>query len=149
MTYREIKADLFDYAIKITDKSEYSHTKRIPVHCISADFAMSGGIAVPMAKNYSLRQALKPYCYTEAPDCIFVNKVMNLITKQCVYDLPTYKDLTKSLEICKILCDENQIKYLVMPKIGCGIDRLEWSTVSTIIKNVFKDTDIDILVCYL
>ena len=34
-----------------------------------------------------------------------------------------------------------------MPKIGCGIDGLDWTAVKMIIKQVFKNTDIDILVC--
>lgn len=34
-----------------------------------------------------------------------------------------------------------------MPKIGCGLDKLEWDKVEEIIKETFKDCDIDILVC--
>ena len=42
-----------------------------------------------------------------------------------------------------------QIKRLAMPKIGCGLDKLKWEDVSKIIKDVFSDTDIEIIVCYL
>ena len=38
-------------------------------------------------------------------------------------------------------------KKIAMPVIGCGLDRLEWSKVSEIIKEVFECTDIEILVC--
>jgi Fe-S cluster assembly ATPase SufC len=31
-------------------------------------------------------------------------------------------------------------KVIVMPQIGCGIDRLEWEVVSEIIKGVFSET---------
>ena len=34
-----------------------------------------------------------------------------------------------------------------MPIIGCGLDRLEWSRVSNIIKEIFENDDIEILVC--
>ncbi len=34
-----------------------------------------------------------------------------------------------------------------MPKIGCGLDGLNWDIVRSIIKEVFKDTDIEILIC--
>lgn len=34
-----------------------------------------------------------------------------------------------------------------MPVIGCGLDRLNLTDVSEQIKNVFADTDVDILVC--
>lgn len=147
MIYQEIKDDLFKHLC--TEYDEPTSSKRVGVHCISADFAMSGGIAVPMAKKFSLRNALSCFYNVKSPTCIFVNNVMNLITKDNVWDSPTYKSLTASLVKCREICEEEGIKYLAMPKIGCGIDRLEWFTVKTLIKEVFKDTDIDILVCIL
>ena len=36
-----------------------------------------------------------------------------------------------------------------MPKIGCGLDKLDWNVVITIIKNVFLETTIKIDVYYL
>ena len=43
----------------------------------------------------------------------------------------------------------NGIKKIAMPLIGCGLDRLEWEDVKTIIINTFQDTDIEILICRL
>ena len=43
----------------------------------------------------------------------------------------------------------NKIKYVAMPKIGCGLDRLQWGKVREIINETFKDLDIEILVCYI
>ena len=34
-----------------------------------------------------------------------------------------------------------------MPRIGCGLDGLDWGIVKAIIKDVFEDTDIEILIC--
>lgn len=147
MKFDIITGDLFDYAVNKNSKS-YDGNNRIPVHCISADFAMGGGIAVPMARKYDLRQALKSYM-VEAPACIFTNNVMNLITKNKVWHKPTYTSLKESLFECRRLCEDNNIRYLVMPKIGCGIDGLDWATVKIIIESVFEKTDVDILVCVL
>ena len=36
---------------------------------------------------------------------------------------------------------------IAMPKIGSGLDRLNWQDVEQIIKDVFADTDVEILVC--
>ena len=36
---------------------------------------------------------------------------------------------------------------IAMPKIGCGLDQLNWQDVEGIIREVFADTDIEILVC--
>ena len=40
-------------------------------------------------------------------------------------------------------------KTLAMPKIGCGLDRCSWEDVEQIIKDVFNDTDIKVIVCVL
>ncbi len=44
-------------------------------------------------------------------------------------------------------CEIRGIKKIAMPMIGCGLDKLKWDDVSKIIKDVFKDTDVEILVC--
>ena len=41
------------------------------------------------------------------------------------------------------------IKSQNMPKIGCGLDKLEWSKVEDLIKRTFDDMDIEIVVCEL
>ena len=38
---------------------------------------------------------------------------------------------------------------LIMPKIGCGLDKLTWKNVKNIIKEVFDDTELNIVICYL
>jgi len=42
-----------------------------------------------------------------------------------------------------------EIKKLAMPRIGCGLDKLQWSMVREIIIDIFKDTDCKIVVCKL
>lgn len=43
--------------------------------------------------------------------------------------------------------DDDEPVKLAMPRIGCGLDKLEWSKVKAIIEEVFADTDVEILVC--
>ncbi len=38
------------------------------------------------------------------------------------------------------------ITKLAIPKIGCGLDRLQWNVVEPIIKGVFSDLNIEIIV---
>lgn len=45
------------------------------------------------------------------------------------------------------ICQDNDIKKVAMPIIGCGLDRLKWDKVSKTIKKMFDDMDIEILVC--
>ena len=47
----------------------------------------------------------------------------------------------------KQICLEHNIKKIAMPVIGCGLDRLNWNDVSEQIKNIFVDTEVEILVC--
>ena len=44
-------------------------------------------------------------------------------------------------------CKEHKVTKVAIPVIGCGLDRLEWCKVSEIIKEVFENTDVEILVC--
>jgi len=36
-----------------------------------------------------------------------------------------------------------------MPKIGCGLDKLEWGKVSTMLTEIFEESDVNITVCVL
>lgn len=118
-------------------------------HCISSDYALGAGIAIEFAKRFRLKQQLKVKGTGIYPDCIQIGKVFNLVTKQKYWHKPTYQSLEESLVLMKDLIELRDIKYLAMPKIGCGLDRLQWGRVREIINNIFKDTDIKILICSL
>ena len=72
-----------------------------------------------------------------------------LITKDKYWQKPTYASLSGAVDNMRKCCEAMGIKKLVMPKIGCGLDRLNWGMVKQIIKEKFVETDIDIIVCYL
>ena len=72
--------------------------------------------------------------------------VINLITKERYWHKPTYSSLKASLLSAKKIAIRYDIKYLAMPVIGCGLDRLQWSKVSAMIKEIFADTDVEIVV---
>lgn len=69
-----------------------------------------------------------------------------LITKKRVSHKPTYETLKKSLEAMKSHCLQNGVTDLSMPRIGCGLDGLQWEKVSEMIEEVFIATDIKITV---
>lgn len=124
------------------------------VHCISADFALGAGIAKTFADEHNVRNALYNKYYRDAWDnkgyALFTYTdimVMNLVTKEKYYNKPTYKTLKESLEHLKNQLLDSPIlleKILIMPKIGCGLDRLEWNKVKDIIEEVFKDINVSI-----
>lgn len=145
MLYKEIRKDLFDMP------EDY-----YLAHCISADFGMGKGIVVEFNKRFDMKRKLQAthpdyinqYThYKMCGDCILEGRVFNLITKERYYQKPTYASLLGALNVCKNVCIENDIKKVAMPMIGCGLDRLEWQKVSNMLKNVFDQTDMEIVVC--
>ncbi|MCA1021550.1 macro domain-containing protein [Halobacillus litoralis] len=120
-------------------------------HCISRDAAMGAGIAKEFVKQFpELKQLRKGHQYNEhVGGCMLIDRVFNLITKERYFDKPTYASLEQSLCSLKLLMQSNNVKRLAIPKIGCGLDRLEWNKVKAIIEEVFKDLDVKIVVCYL
>lgn len=125
-------------------------------HCISADFGMGKGIVVEFNKRFDMKRKLQT-CFNGyleefieedyKSDCLMMGRVFNLITKERYWNKPTYSTMHGALEIMRKLAIENDVKKIAMPIIGCGLDKLHWDKVSEIIKEIFKDTDIEILVC--
>jgi hypothetical protein len=117
---------------------------------------MGKGIVIEFNKRFNMKQKLqsKYLDYVNEwhkekynGDCILEERVLNLITKERYFHKPTYDSLYNSLLTCRSICLEKCIRKIAMPIIGCGLDRLEWSKVSEIIKSIFGSTDIEILVC--
>lgn len=136
MEFKEIQKDIF------TVDSKY-----VFAHCISGDYILGKGIAVEFEKRYNLKDRLNRYGKNNHPDCIFINPVFNLVTKSKYWHKPTYESIRESLELMKEMIIDMGIKYLAMPTIGCVLDRLKWEKVKEIIKLVFYNVDIEILIC--
>lgn len=117
-------------------------------HCISADFALGKGIAVEFDRRYGMKKKLlNQYPQNgKYPAVYFIDRVFNLVTKEKYWYKPTYTDLEKCLKELKELVVQNNIKYLGMPIIGCGLDRLDWVVVRKMIMDIFSDVDIYIKV---
>lgn len=151
MTFNEVKGDLF------TAPPEYALC-----HCISSDIEMGAGIA-RIFRDIGVRDELKAFdsindgldwwgrgfsistiCgkeFEKHPKGVF-----NLVTKEHYYDKPTLLTVREALLDAKWQMEFLKVNKLAMPRIGCGLDKLEWAFVKEIIKDVFKDTDVDILV---
>lgn len=119
-------------------------------HCISADFNLGGGIARQFCEHYNMKERLMNGYgadFSEVGISLQIDNVHNLVTKRYVKDKPTYTDLKKALEDMKAGMELDGQEKVAMPKIGCGLDGLDWGIVKAIIKDVFEDTDIEILIC--
>ena len=122
-------------------------------HCISADFALGAGIAKQFVEEMDIKNKLislyseKRFKKDIIGKYLLTGNVFNLVTKEKYYYKPTYNSLECCLTNMKVYCLENNIKKIAMPKIGCGLDKLNWDMVQGIIKDVFRYTDIEIVVC--
>nr|XP_034979968.1 ADP-ribose glycohydrolase OARD1 isoform X2 [Zootoca vivipara] len=118
-------------------------------HCISEDCHMSAGIAAIFKKKFGGVQELLNQKKKTGDVAVLQRDnryVYYLITKNKYFHKPTYGNLQKSLEAMKLHCMNNGVTCISMPKIGCGLDRLDWNKVSTMLEEVFEDTDVSITV---
>lgn len=138
----------------------FKSDKNVLVHCVSEDCVMGAGIALEFNKRFPrMRQIVRGLLaynnlsyptaveYKEIDTNLGLVSVINMVTKGKYYEKPTYNTLKVSLEKVKEICLVNNYKEITIPRIGCGLDRLNWYKVRNIIECVFQDTDIDILVC--
>lgn len=72
--------------------------------------------------------------------------VYYLITKESYFNKPTYETLHRSLGAMRNHALLHDVKQLALPRIGCGLDGLQWPKVSDLLKEVFRDTDIQVIV---
>lgn len=143
MTFSEIQGDLF------------TRTDCALCHCISSDFALGAGIAKKFAQmgvKKQLRDSFpcewqgRGYCLITETNGVVVG---NLVTKQRYFHKPTLETLRQALENFREQAIERGLRKIAMPKIGCGLDKLQWEDVREIIQDVLKDTDLEIFVYYL
>ncbi|XP_078276718.1 ADP-ribose glycohydrolase OARD1 isoform X2 [Rhinoraja longicauda] len=118
-------------------------------HCISEDCRMGKGIAVLFKKQFGSVTTLQDQKKKTGEVAVLKRNqryIYYLITKKKAFQKPTYESLQSSLEAMKKHCISNGVTSISMPRIGCGLDKLNWAAVAVRIQDVFKDTDIAITV---
>jgi O-acetyl-ADP-ribose deacetylase (regulator of RNase III) len=136
----EIKGDLFSSTDSLA-------------HCVSTDLHMSKGIATLFKNKFGHVQELQAQnkktgqvAYTKDSSDRYI---FYLITKHKYFERPTYIALYECLVNLRDICKEKDVTKLSIPRIGCGLDKLEWTRVKKYLEGVFKDTDVTITVYYL
>ena len=136
--YEVIKGDLFT-----------SPQSASLCHCVSRCLGMGKGIAVLFKRKFKGVDTLRKQNVQVGGVGVLLRQnryVYYLITKERYFHKPTYGTLTASLQSMCSHAVSNQVKHIAMPKIGCGLDRLQWNQVESIIKSVFKGTNIRVTV---
>lgn len=117
------------------------------VFAINAELAL-GGLARSMEQNFCFKENLKNnHDNFFAGQCVYDQGLFMLVDKNSRYDTVDKDDLKECFESLKEMIEEDRLRDFYIPKIGCGADKLTWNEVSTIMKEVFADTDVNFYVC--
>lgn len=160
--FREVVGDLFSAPII------YSLA-----HCVAADMNMGAGIAVKFRDTFKQIQKLKDQGAKAGGLAVLKDQsrfIYYLVSKNKTYTQPTYKDLFSSLHMMKthmvtkccfyriilpfLMCvyhcfslqEQNDVTKLAIPRIGCGLDGLEWDKVKDLLHEVFGNESVEIVV---
>lgn len=135
----EIQEDLFNMP------SEYSLA-----HCVAQDMNMGSGIAVRFSQQFKRREELYSQRQRSGGLAVLKDKeryIYYLVTKRESNGKPTMLTLWNSLQKLRKHIEDNNVKQLAIPRIGCGLDRLEWSEVKYMLECTFREVDVKITVC--
>ena len=133
LEYEEIEGDLFS-------------SKDCLAHCVSADFHMGTGIAKQVKTRYPTTYLKYIDHKTQPLFAQWIEQerryVYHLVTKQRYFEKPTYESVKTSLQQMRIHAEWSGVKRISLPRIGCGLDELNWSEIRSLIKDVFKGSHV-------
>ena len=144
------EVETFEYHEKVADIFSSSDSL---AHCVSSDFKMSAGIAHTFRRKYPTnypkfgtlhQKSLWPQLLESSQRYIY-----HLLIKVRFFHKPTYCSLRTSLAALRRHAEDNDVKAISMPKLGCGIDQLEWHLVRKLLKEQFATTQIRLTVYML
>ena len=122
----------------------------VVAHCISTDAKMSKGFAETICRKVNGLQEYyrktKPTVSSIIPywDAESNNFIYNLVSKSKFLEKPTLDNLRISLKNMRRHALLNNITKISMPKIGCGLDKLQWTDVFKLIQDTFTYSGIQI-----
>lgn len=125
-------------------------------HCVSVDCKLGAGIAKTFVERFG-RASFRNRIASTLPvvGCVVVlgtesgKTVYNLVTKEKYWQKPTLPALIETLIAMRSHAQSNAVRRIAMPRIGCGLDQLEWRAVREAIEYVFLHSGVQIIVVEL
>jgi O-acetyl-ADP-ribose deacetylase (regulator of RNase III) len=125
-------------------------------HCVSVDLKMGKGIATVFKSRYGrvdelvaqgvqiggvavLDFSTESDARDDGPRSSFA---YYLVTKQRYFHKPTYDSLRRSLCAMRDHAVLHDVRSISMPRIGAGLDKLQWERVREVLREVFAGTGI-------
>lgn len=125
-------------------------------HCVAQDFHMGRGIAVRFKQLFGSQFFLfsqgTPVGGVSRLETNYQGRkllVYYLVTKRLSRDKPLWSEFRSSVEQLKEQCIRDGIKSLSIPKIGCGLDRLNFSQVVDCINETFDGSGIRVTMYFM
>ncbi|GJQ70845.1 hypothetical protein Trydic_g768 [Trypoxylus dichotomus] len=118
-------------------------------HCVAEDMNMGSGIAVLFRREFKRVDELLNQRRTQGHVAILEDRgrfIYYLVTKRASTGKPTYFTLWSSLQEMKDHIITKNVKKLALPRIGCGLDALEWKNVKNMLEYIFQNVDVDIVI---
>uniref|UniRef100_A0A1A9WHJ4 Macro domain-containing protein n=1 Tax=Glossina brevipalpis TaxID=37001 RepID=A0A1A9WHJ4_9MUSC len=118
-------------------------------HCVAADLGMGAGIAVKFKQLYGQVDKLRAQKIVTGGVAVLKDNqrfIYYLVTKDESWQKPTYDTLRSSLKAMHQHMLSNNVQKLAIPRIGCGIDGLEWDKVCAELNEIFHKNNIEIVV---
>jgi O-acetyl-ADP-ribose deacetylase (regulator of RNase III) len=121
-------------------------------HCVSECLAMGKGIAVHFKKRFGRVAELKAQKGVIGGGAILPRPkqgsafVYYLVTKARYFHKPTLAAVRQSCEWMRAHAVAHGVRCIALPRIGCGLDGLQWPDVKAVLVEVFGETDIHIAV---
>ena len=72
--------------------------------------------------------------------------IYNLVTKERYCDKPNLSTLSKPIEAMKSHASMNGVSTIAIPKLGCGLDQMNWQEVLRLLRDIFTYADVQIVV---
>jgi O-acetyl-ADP-ribose deacetylase (regulator of RNase III) len=94
--------------------------------------------------TYNLKDRLET---VETGHAYLIANAFVLVVKDHAYNKANADDLRKALDDLALICVQEGITKLAMPKICCGRNGLLWRDVKKMIKEAFDSMKIQILIC--
>lgn len=150
------KTSMTDFAvntIKIVEGNIFEvESDMAIVHCVAKDFKMGDGIAKKIKERFRtpINEFKDQFKIGEvAVQEVEDRKILHMVTKEISDETPKWKNFKKAVHNLKTLCTVQNIKEIAMPKIGSGLDQLDWPRSLRLIKKIFSDSKIEVQVSVL
>ena len=118
-------------------------------HCVSKDLKMGAGIAASFKEQFGGVEDLRRQRVDVGGVGVLQKEgrhVYYLVTKNRYSDKPSLEALKASLVALRERILVDGVRCLAMPKLGCGLDRLDWRHVRDLVFEVFNKVPLEIQV---